>query len=62
LRAVASIAAGELITTQNVQSVRPAGGLPPDAIDEVVGRIATRALQVGEALQRSDVEGIGPND
>jgi N-acetylneuraminate synthase len=55
LRAVTSIEAGEPITTENVQSVRPAGGLPPEAIGEVIGRVATRSLQVGEALLWSDL-------
>jgi pseudaminic acid synthase len=38
LYAVADIRAGGVVTGANVRSIRPAGGLPPDAIGAVLGR------------------------
>lgn len=38
LYVVADIGAGQTITERNVRSIRPAGGLPPDAISAVLGR------------------------
>lgn len=35
---VADVRAGDEVTAQNVRSVRPAGGLPPAVIDQVLGR------------------------
>jgi pseudaminic acid synthase len=50
LRAVRPIAAGEELTHDNVRSVRPAGGLTPDHIVDVVGRSARVAIEVGEPI------------
>lgn len=38
LYVVRDVAKGELVTISNVRSVRPSGGLAPEAIDTVVGR------------------------
>lgn len=38
LYVVSDVRAGEQVTAANVRSIRPAGGLPPDTITEVVGR------------------------
>lgn len=38
LYVVEDVRAGEEVTRQNVRSIRPAGGLPPDTIDTVLGR------------------------
>jgi pseudaminic acid synthase len=38
LYVVADVQAGDEVTEQNVRSIRPAGGLPPDAMDAVLGR------------------------
>lgn len=55
LRTTRPIAAGEPLTVDNVASVRPAGGLPPDAIDAVLGHVAARALAAGDPLTWADV-------
>ena len=50
LRAVRPIKAGEIFTSDNVKSVRPSGGLEPDQISEVLGRVASVEVQAGEAI------------
>lgn len=55
LRVVEPVAAGDVITRASVRSVRPAGGLPPDVIDSVVGLVAVRDLAAGEPLTWLDV-------
>ena len=56
LRAVKPIAAGEPITTDNVRSVRPAGGLPPGELPAIIGLRATRQLELGEPVTFTDLE------
>lgn len=60
LRAVQPIAAGDLITEENVRSVRPAGGLPPDHIDAVIGMTAIHPIELGAPVTWSDLS--GPNN
>jgi pseudaminic acid synthase len=48
---VQDIAAGELFTDANVRSIRPADGLAPKHLPEVLGRRAARALARGTPLQ-----------
>lgn len=55
LRAVRPIAAGELLTMDNVRSIRPAGGLAPDLIDSVLGMVAARDLDQGAPLSWPDI-------
>lgn len=55
LRAVRPIVAGELLTTDSVRSVRPAGGLAPDLIDAVLGMVAARDLEQGAPLSWPDL-------
>ncbi|NUO97586.1 MAG: pseudaminic acid synthase [Nonomuraea sp.] len=50
LHVVGDVRAGDLVTRENVRSIRPAGGLHPDAIDEVVGRRFTRDAPLGTPL------------
>lgn len=50
LRAVSAISAGEAITEQNVRSVRPTGGLPPDDFARISGMKATRDIAVGDPI------------
>lgn len=55
LYAVADIAEGEAFTKHNVRSIRPGYGLPPAALPQVIGSVATRAIGFGEALEWSMV-------
>jgi N-acetylneuraminate synthase len=50
------VAAGETFTHENLRALRPAGGLPPDELEGVVGRPATRDIEPGTALT-SDLVG-----
>jgi len=47
---VKDIAAGELFAAENVRSIRPAGGLPPKHLGEVLGLPASRDLKAGTPL------------
>lgn len=47
---VEDIAAGEAFTTRNVRAIRPGHGLAPSALDALLGRRASRALERGEPL------------
>lgn len=59
LRAVRPIAAGSVIGPDDVASIRPAGGMPPDAIDDVIGSVTRVDLVVGTAIT-TDVLGGPP--
>lgn len=48
---------GERFTTENVRSIRPADGLPPKHLPEVLGRRAARALTRGTPLRWELVAG-----
>ncbi|MBQ1543026.1 MAG: pseudaminic acid synthase [Caulobacteraceae bacterium] len=56
LYVVADVAAGEALTPANIRSIRPGHGLPPKALDHVLGRRAARDLKRGEALAWEMVE------
>jgi len=59
LRAVKPIAQGDQISTENVRSVRPAGGLAPDLIETVLGMVACSDLEQGDPLVWSDLNPVG---
>jgi N-acetylneuraminate synthase len=50
LYVVEDVRAGEEVTRANVRSIRPAGGLPPDAMSTVVGRRFTQDAAKGTPL------------
>lgn len=50
LYVVADVGAGEMLTAQNVRSIRPGFGLEPARLPDVLGRPAARALKRGEPL------------
>lgn len=56
LYAVRAIAKGELLTHDNVRSIRPGFGLPPKLLSEVLGRTAAREIAFGEPLTRDMIE------
>jgi N-acetylneuraminate synthase len=47
---VEDVAAGERFTSRNVRSIRPATGLPPKYLDDVLGEAAARDLRSGTPL------------
>ena len=42
--------AGEAFSPENLAALRPAGGLAPDELEQVLGRRASRAIAAGTAL------------
>jgi N,N'-diacetyllegionaminate synthase len=53
--ALREIAKGDKLTAANVAIRRPATGLPPELLEAVLGRTATRALQAGEPVTLRDI-------
>lgn len=51
LYVVADVRAGDVVSTDNVRSIRPSGGMPPDAISEVIGQHFIRDVQRGTPLR-----------
>jgi pseudaminic acid synthase len=51
LYAVADIKAGELISEQNVRSIRPGFGLPPKHLTAILGRRAARDIRRGTPMR-----------
>jgi N-acetylneuraminate synthase len=56
LYAVKPIRAGEIFTKENVRSIRPANGLPPKHLPEILGRKAACDIAFGEPLSSQCVE------
>ena len=52
---VADVKAGEPLTLENIRSIRPAAGLPPKHLDDVLGRPARRDLARGTPLGWEDI-------
>ncbi|MCE9623077.1 MAG: pseudaminic acid synthase [Actinomycetia bacterium] len=50
LYAVADIASGEAISEMNVRSIRPAGGLAPKHLPDIIGRKARQSIKRGTAI------------
>lgn len=50
LYAVADIAAGDMLTRENIRSIRPGFGLPPKAYPQLLGRRARAAIARGTPL------------
>jgi pseudaminic acid synthase len=48
---VEDIKAGEILTTQNVRSIRPGYGLHPKFFNDVLGKIVLKDIKRGEALK-----------
>lgn len=56
LYAVAGIAAGDTLTTDNIRSIRPGYGLAPKHLPDVLGKTASIAIERGTALAWNMVE------
>lgn len=52
------IALGEVITAQNVRSVRPGYGLHPKYLSLIIGRRVTRSFTAGDSLSLEGIEGF----
>lgn len=50
LYVVKPVKAGEVLSTENVRSIRPANGLPPKFLSQVIGRRAREDLKAGTPL------------
>jgi N-acetylneuraminate synthase len=50
--------AGTVLTREHLRIKKPGSGLPPDRLDEVVGRRLTRAVTTDHVLAAEDVEGL----
>ncbi len=61
LFAVADIAAGEAFTSDNVRVIRPAHGLHPKHLDQVLGGRARVAVERGTPLSWDLIEGAQPH-
>lgn len=57
LYVIADVKAGEPLTSDNVRSIRPALGLPPKMLSQVIGKKAARDLKRGEPLDRTMIAG-----
>lgn len=54
---VAPIQKGEILTSAHIKSIRPANGLKPKYLDQVIGRRTTRNLHFGEPLREDMIVG-----
>lgn len=55
LYAVRDIALGDKFTSENVRSIRPAHGLAPKYLDDLLGRAAKREIKFGEPITEADL-------
>ena len=53
---VEDVKAGEVFTNDNIRSIRPAGGLMPKHLDEILGKKATKDIDRGTPLSFRDIE------
>ncbi len=59
LYAVADVGVGDVLTPDNIRSIRPGLGLPPKHLPEVLGCRASRAFKRGEPLAWDMIESDG---
>ena len=56
LYVVQDIKKGEILTENNVRSIRPGFGMHPKKLSEIIGRRATENLEFGNRLMQDDVQ------
>jgi len=56
LYVVKDIKKGEVITNENVRSIRPGYGLHPKYLPEILGKISNRDLQLGDRMKLDYLE------
>lgn len=56
LVAARPLAAGTILTAADLTAKRPAGGVPPSRLDQVIGRSLSRALERDQALSDEDLQ------
>ena len=56
LVAVKPIKEGEVFTTENVRSIRPAIGIKPKYLCELIGKKAKKSYEFGEPILMGEVE------
>lgn len=56
IRVIRSIKAGELLSSKNIATVRPDGGLHPRFFRNVVGKRATETLEAGDPITWESIE------
>ena len=53
-----SMSCGDIITEDNIKSIRPGYGLPPKYMTEIIGKRINKNKAVGDSLQSGDVDGF----
>ncbi len=53
-----SLSSGDVITENNVKSIRPGYGLAPKYMAEIVGKRINKNMAAGDSLQSEDIEGF----
>jgi pseudaminic acid synthase len=55
IRAIRDINQGDLLTLENIATVRPAGGLPPKNLNLILGLASKRPMKKGEPITRESL-------
>jgi len=53
-----ALAAGTVLSREHVRIKKPGTGLPPDRLDEVIGKRLSRAVSADQVLSADDIEGL----
>jgi N-acetylneuraminate synthase len=61
LYVVKPVAKGDIFTSENIRSIRPANGLKPKNIDLVIGQYASRDIDFGEPLDFDMIQSFNQN-
>jgi sialic acid synthase SpsE len=58
LVASADLPAGTVISREHLSIKKPGTGLPPDRLEEIIGRRLVRPVAVDQVLAAEDIEGL----